>query len=304
MPLELRILGSAAGGGLPQWNCGCLNCSSARKGQLSSRTQDSVAVSANGRDWFLLNASPDVARQIESTPELWPRAARHSPIQGVVLTNGDLDHVLGLLLLREGQPLSVYATPEVRAGLEQNRMLRTLMRFDGQLVWRSITPGSRVELAGPNGPSMGIFCDAFGAPGKPPLHLMGIVEPSAGDNVGLRLRSGEGGSAVYLSATSSITPIAHELDGSSVLLLDGTFWSETELVDAKLGHATAREMAHLPLSGEGGSVAACAGLRIDRRIFTHINNTNPILQPASSERRLVAEQGWELAEDGMCLRVS
>jgi pyrroloquinoline quinone biosynthesis protein B len=303
MPLELRVLGSAAGGGLPQWNCGCPNCARVRIGQLPARTQDCVAVSANGREWFLLNASPDIARQIEATQKLWPRAPRGSPIQGVVLTNGDLDHVLGLLLLREGQPLVVYATPEVRAGLEQNRVLCTLMRFDGQLIWRSITPGSSVELIGPHGGTTGIWCDVFGAPGKPPLHLMGSVKPSAGDNVGLSLRSVEGGRAVYVSATSSIAPIEGHLDGASVVLLDGTFWTETELLDAKLGRTTARDMAHVPISGPDGSLAACAGLRIGRRLFTHVNNTNPILQPESSQRALVLEHGWDLAEDGMCLSV-
>ncbi len=301
MAVEMRVLGSAAGGGFPQWNCGCTNCARARLGQLAPRTQDSLSISANGQDWFLINASPDVARQIEATRPLWPRAQRGSPIRGVVLTNGDLDHVLGLLQLREGQPLSLYATPEVRAGLEQNSMLRTLMRFDGQLVWRTLALGEEQQLLGPRGERSDVFVRPFAAPGKPPLHLAAVAAPSAGDNVGLTLRGASAAKAVYLSATSAIAPVREQLEGAAVLLLDGTFWSETELIDAKLGHASARDMAHLPVGGEAGSVAQCASLEVGRKLLTHINNTNPILDPSSAERAWLSAQGWELAEDGLRL---
>lgn len=263
--------------------------------------QDSLAVSANSRDWFLLNASPDVARQIEATSALWPRAERGSPVRGVVLSNGDLDHVLGLLLLRENQPLSVYATPEVRAGLEQNAMLRTLLRFDGQLVWRTLELEQPVELLAPDGAKSGLFLRAFAAPGKPPLHLVQSVVPSAGDNVGLRIADGTGSAAVYAAATADVAAIASELEDCALLLLDGTFWSENELIDAGLGRASARDMAHLPVGGSAGSLAQCRGLRAGRKLFTHINNTNPLLEPSSDERRLIREQGWDLAEDGMHL---
>jgi len=301
MPLELRVLGTAAGGGLPQWNCSCANCAKARLGEIPSRLQDSVAVTADGRDWYLLNASPDVARQIEATPQLWPRARRGSPIRGVVLTNGDLDHVLGLFLLRERQPLSVYATPEVRAGLEENTMLRTLMRFDGQLVWRTLQPGREIELVAPDQSRSGVLVRPFSAPGKPPLHLVGSVRPSAGDNLGLSLRSHGGARAVYLSATSTLAPVMSEVDGSGLLLLDGTFWSETELPDAGLGTALATDMAHLPVGGVNGSLAQCREVPVGRKLYTHVNNTNPILDPASAERAQLSDAGWEVATDGLRL---
>lgn len=303
MAIEMRVLGSAAGGGFPQWNCGCPNCARARAGQLPARTQDCLAISGNGQDWFLLNASPDLARQIEATRVLWPRSRRSSPIQGVVLTNGDLDHVLGLLLLREAHPLSVYATPQVRAGLEQNSMLRTLMRFDGQLTWHTLDLGEEIELVGPEGARSGAFLRPFAAPGKLPVHLMGSVQPSYGDNVGLMLRSREGGTAVYLSATSDVEAVAGFIDGAAVLLLDGTFWSDNELIDAGLGRQTAREMAHLPVGGAEGSLARCRELQLGRRLYTHINNTNPMLDPQSPERAQVQARGFELAEDGMRLVV-
>jgi pyrroloquinoline quinone biosynthesis protein B len=301
MSLELRVLGSSAGGGFPQWNCGCANCARARAGQLPARLQDSLAVSGDGSDWFLLNASPDVARQVEATRCLWPRAPRGSPIRGVVLTNGDLDHVLGLLLLRESHPLSVYCTAEVRAGLEQNSMLRTLMRFEGQLVWHELQLGREQELQGPGGERSGIWLRSFPAAGKPPLHLVASSQPTEGDNVGLSLRGSDGARAVYVSATSSIAPIANELGEGSTLLLDGTFWSETELIDAGLGRVSAREMAHLPIGGPDGSLVQCRGLRSLRRLFTHINNTNPILDPASEQHALLRGEGWSVAEDGMRL---
>ncbi len=260
-----------------------------------------MAVCGDGLSWFLLNASPDVARQIESTPPLWPRARRGSPIAGVVLTNGDLDHVLGLFLLREGQPLSVYATPEVRAGLEENAMLRTLMRFDGQLRWHTLPMQREIELRTPDGSPGSVKVTAFPAPGKPPLHLMSSAVPSPGQNVGLAVHGSGSARAVYLSATSDIASVAPHVDGAALLLLDGTFWSETELVDAGLGRATAREMAHLPMGGDAGSLALCETLSIGRRIYTHINNTNPVLDPSSAERARISRAGWELAEDGQRL---
>ncbi len=303
MTLQAIVLGSAAGGGFPQWNCACTNCARARQGELASRTQDSLAISGDGQSWFLVNASPDLARQIERTPVLWPRLGRSSPIRGLVLTNGDLDHVLGLLLLRENQPLVVYATAEVRAGLEQNVMLRTLQRFEGQLTWQTLELGRERQLAGPDGSASGIFVRAFPAPGKPPLHLIDRVAPSAGHNCALTIRASGETRLVYASATSAIQPIAAELDGASVVLLDGTFWSENELGDRGLGGAKASDMAHVVMSGSGGSLALCRELRITLPLYTHINNTNPVLDPQSAERRSLEDHGWQLAEDGLRLLV-
>jgi len=303
MTLQAIVLGSAAGGGFPQWNCACANCARARSGELPSRTQDSLAVSADGHSWFLLNASPDLARQIERTSVLWPRRGRSSPIQGVVLTNGDIDHVLGLFMLRENQPLVVYATPQVRAGLEQNVMFKTLQRFEDQLTWRSLDFGREQQLQGADGLASGIFVRAFAAPGKLPVHLIDHGVRSVGDNCGLSLRGSGDARLVYASATATVEPIFEQLDAAAVLLLDGTFWSETELGDRGLGSARARDMAHVVMSGSAGSLALCRELRTTRRFYTHINNTNPVLDSRSAERRSLNEHGWQLAEDGLRLQV-
>src|SRR4051812_41697410 len=206
------VLGSAAGGGLPQWECGCLNCNAVRERRPGwhPRTQDSLAITASrdplsGR-FVLVNASPDVLTQIQSTPALWPKAPRHTPIGAVVLTNGDMDHVLGLFSLRESQPLALYATPPVWKGLEASVLIRTLKRFEGQVVFRPLAIGEDVELADAAGEALGIRLRAFAAPGKLPVHLMGHAAASAEDNVGLSLRNadGTGGAIAYAAACASL----------------------------------------------------------------------------------------------------
>lgn len=303
MTLHVLVLGSAAGGGFPQWNCGCTNCVAVRAGQpgFKARTQDSVAVSTDSEHWFLLNASPDVLRQVHNTPQLWPTKLRHSPIMGVVLTNGDLDHVLGLLHLRESQPLSLYATKRVQAGLRENAALRTLERFSGHVKWRDLVLDEPIELRTPEGTSSGIVVTATSVLGKPPLHLMGVYPPSSEDNVALRVRTANGGSLVYASGIVDARLSASGLGDCEALLLDGTFFSENELpsLDANLGPA--RSMAHQPVGGPSGSLRALAGLNVPRRIFTHLNNTNPLLDANSPEYAEVTAQGWEVAFDGMQL---
>jgi pyrroloquinoline quinone biosynthesis protein B len=305
MALQVLILGSAAGGGFPQWNCGCHNCTGVRSGRrgLQARTQDSVAVSADGERWFLLNASPDVLRQVEANRPLWPRQLRDSPIQGVVLTNGDLDHVLGLLQLRESQPLSLYATARVQAGLEENAALRTLERFDGQLRRYDLALERPFELKSVDGRASGIFLTASAVAGKPPLHLMGSYEPSAEDNVALCVRTASSGSLVYASAIADAQAALPLFRGCSALLLDGSFWSENELPDLGVGMGPARSMAHQPVGGEAGSLHALRDLQVPRRIYTHLNNTNPLLDASSSEREQVRAAGWEVAVDGLQLTI-
>lgn len=305
MCLHVLVLGSAAGGGFPQWNCGCRNCVSLRAGQpgFSARSQDSVAVSANGRDWFLLNASPDVLRQCQATAELWPRALRHSPIGGVVLTNGDLDHVLGLFQLRESQPLAVYATARVHAGLRENAALRTLQRFDGHLRVEDLELGTSRQLEAADGTPSGLFVEAVAVPGKPPLHLAGKYEPSSEDNVALRVRTASSGTLVYASAIADAGRVRPLFEGCSALLLDGTFWSERELPELGVNMGPARTMAHQPMGGAGGSLRALADLAVPRRLFTHLNNTNPVLDENSREHAEVRAQGWEVAFDGLRFRV-
>jgi pyrroloquinoline quinone biosynthesis protein B len=306
MALQVLVLGSAAGGGFPQWNCGCKNCVRVRAGEAGwqARMQDSLAVSTEGERWWLLNASPDVLHQVQRYPELWPRQLRHSPIAGVVLTNGDLDHTLGLLQLRESQPIVVYATARVLEGLRANAALRTLERFPGHVTWRRLQLGQASELIGPDGESSSsISLLPFPLPGKPPLHLA-TLEPSPEDNVGLRVRQADahdGTALVYASAVASLADRPAELDDCAALFMDGTFWSEEELPGQGIGSAPARSMAHLPIGGESGSLRALAPLRAQRRLYTHINNTNPILDPNSPERAAAEAGGWAVAHDGLKL---
>ena len=281
--MRVRVLGSAAGGGFPQWNCACRGCALARRGEATPRTQDSIAISADGERWVLFNASPDVLRQIEATPELWPRASRHSPIAAIVLTNGDVDHVAGLLSLRERQPLTIACTARVFGGLfERNVLLRTLQRVDGHLRWEQLAINAGTMLAG-------LAITPIAAPGKTPVHLGG--DAHAEDNIGVVVSS-NGRSLAYVSAAGAAADLPTRVAGVDVLLFDGTFYSNDELVAQGLGQGTAASMAHLPID-------ASLGLFGGRRVYTHINNTNPILIEGSPERRAVEAAGWEVAYDGM-----
>jgi len=302
--MRIRVLGSAAGGGFPQWNCGCPNCRGVRESRIRAkpRTQECVAVSADGRDWFLLNASPEIRAQVESFSPLHPREARHSPIAGIVLTNGDLDHCLGLFSLRESQPLVVYATDTVRRGFaERNQIVKTLDRFEGQLTWRQLECGSEIELTVGRAQASGLRLTPVPAPGKPPIHLEGVEPRNPEENVGVRISEAKGGRAIaYFSAAGGITPaVRSAVADADCVFFDGTFWSATELIDLGLGSKRAEDMAHLPIGGPGGSLAALAGLGARRRIFIHVNNTNPILREDSAEAAAVLAAGWEIAEDGM-----
>ena len=283
---------------MPQWNCGCRNCREARQGTgvVRPRTQESVAVSADGESWFLINVSPEIRGQIESCPALWPRAPRHSPIAGLVLTNGDLDHCLGLLSLRESYPLVVYATASVRDGfIDGNVMYRTLERFDGQVTWRALSIDREQPLGG-----SGLSVTAIATPGKPPLHLERLRDPSPEDNVGLVIRDTRtGGRLAYFSGVAGPSPaIARALEGADALFFDGTFWSSDELIAAGLGTRRAEEMAHWPVGGPEGSGHFLAAQR-GRRILIHVNNTNPILREGSDERRTLDASGIEVAVDGL-----
>jgi len=299
--LKIRVLGSAAGGGFPQWNCGCFNCREGRRsgGRARPRTQESVAISADGESWFLINASPEIRAQIEACPDLWPRAERHSPIAGILLTNGDLDHCLGLLSLRESHPLTLYATDAVRAGFtEGNVLYRTLERFTEQVTWRRLELGREQTLGG-LGSDLAVT--AIPAPGKRPLHLEGPGRPppSPEDNVGFVIREGSRPRLAYFSGIAGPSPeVEQALADVDVVFFDGTFWSSDELVAAGLGTRTAEEMAHWPIGGPGGSLEFLS--RPGRTtIYIHINNTNPILHEDSKERRAVADAGIEIAHDGL-----
>jgi pyrroloquinoline quinone biosynthesis protein B len=299
----IRVLGSAAGGGFPQWNCGCPNCAGVRRGTLRAtpRTQESVAVSAESGSWFLLNVSPEIRGQIEGFEPLHPRGARDTPIHGVILTNGDLDHCLGLLSLRESEPLVVYATERVRRGFtEGNVLFRTLERFEGQLTWRRLRLGTPEDLMLKSGKPSGLRVCALPVPGKPPLHLAGAgADPE--DNIGLCIDEARTGKVLaYLPAVGAMAePVAQAVAGADAVFFDGTFWSSEELPSLGVGNKRAEEMAHWPVGGPKGSLSTLRQLPSAFRILIHLNNTNPLLRDDSPERKTVEAAGVAVAYDGM-----
>ena len=296
--MRLHVLGSGAGGGLPQWNCACDNCALVRAGdpRVTARTQDSIAIASKGSGQLLVNASPDILRHIERTERLWPRAPRDTPIAAIALTNGDLDHVIGLLSLRESQPLRILSTARVRAGLvERNAVLRTLARTPDQVTWTTLELGSEIALD-----DLGVAVTAVPVAGKLPVHLVGLLEPSPEDNVALRVRDlATGRVAVVATAVGAFDGVEALLAGADAILFDGTFWSDDELVARGLGRARAQDMAHVPVGGADGSLARLAAFTGARRVYTHINNTNPMLRADSAERAHVERAGWEIASDGL-----
>jgi pyrroloquinoline quinone biosynthesis protein B len=303
--MHVKILGSAAGGGFPQWNCACPNCRLVRSGNFpgKARSQAQVAVSQDGRSWFLLGASPDLRSQIEASPELRPQdGMRMSPLCGVVLASADLDHVLGLLLLRELQPLNVYATASVIHVLRhQNNMFDMLNRAPDQVRWRAITPGESFKLSAPCGQPSGITCTPISISARYPVYVSGS-DPQLNPNeaaLALVVTSDSGRTLVCAPSVAEITPSLHEwLEKADLMLFDGTFFNNDELIRVRGTGERAREMGHLPVGGEYGSLHQLARLRIPRKLYIHINNTNPMLNETSSEYRSVRDAGWELAEDG------
>ncbi len=304
----IRVLGSAAGGGFPQWNCGCPNCRGVRAGdlQVTARTQECVAVSTDSAQWFLLNCSPEIRQQIESFPPLHPRGPRHSPIAAILLTNGDLDHCLGLLSLRESHPLVIYATDRLRRGFTDGNVLyRTLDRFPGQITWRALKLGREEELADVEGRPSGLLVEAVAMLGKLPIHLEADGTSDPEDSVGFRIRERATGRILaYLSGVGAVTDaVRRAVEDADCVFFDGTFWSSDELPGLGLGTKRAEQMAHLPVGGPDGSLARLHGLAAPRRIFIHVNNTNPLLRDDSPERATVEAAGWEVARDGMEVRI-
>jgi len=277
--IRVHILGSAAGGGLPQWNCACVNCVAARDGKIDPKTQSSIAISSDPeqfQNWWLINASPDLPRQIESTTRLQPRggASRNTPVAGVLLTNADIDHALGLLLLRQQEkPLVVYATDQTRAALAWLNGL--LARFCG-IEWRAISVDF-LPLA-----------DA--------LTFRAIKLPHS---VAFQVRGDDSeATALFAPSVSELTEeLRDAVQDSDVVFFDGTFWSDGELGKVRSGARSAREMNHLPISD--GSLDFLRQSRARRKIYTHINNTNPILMPDSRERTQLQQAGIEIARDGL-----
>ena len=299
----VRVLGSAAGGGYPQWNCACPPCRAVRDGSRPARprTQSSVAVSAHRRRWFLLNASPDIRAQIESFPALHPAGgpdgARVVPLQAVLLTDAELGHTLGLLLLREGGGLVLHATEATHDTLRQGTSLLEVLGAYADVEWRPVASGEKVELAD------GLSYRAFPVP----TDKRARFETGEGEEgvVGYRITDGRTGRAlVYVPGAQRLTAsVLEQLEGCACLLFDGTCWQDDELIRLGIAAKTSRDMGHLPISGPDGSLKQLAPLPIERKIYIHINNTNPILLEDSPERRLVEKRGLEVAADGLELEI-
>jgi pyrroloquinoline quinone biosynthesis protein B len=304
--MRVRLLGTAAGGGVPQWNCNCQNCAEARRGngRVRPRTQSSVAISADGKRWFLLNASPDIARQIESFPPLQPAGfqPRGTPIQGVLLTNADLDHTLGALLLREGSAATIHASWETEAALTDGLgLLPTLRSFCRTKVLRASI--EERELPHADGSPSGLSCRAFAVPCKRPRFAAKIRarKSNPGGAIGYQIRDLKtGGRLVYVPEILKITKtLAASMTRCDLLLFDGTCWSDDEMAARGIDGPTAAAMGHVPIQGEAGSLQMLAKAVRPRKVYVHINNTNPILFENSPENRRVLAAGWQIGEDGM-----
>ena len=299
------VLGSAAGGGFPQWNSNAPACRRARRGDAAARvrSQASLAVSANDGDWVVLNASPDLRSQIEATSWLQPREGlRSSPIAGVVLTGGDVDAIAGLLHLRERHRFAVYGPSRVLAIIAANPIFDVLA---SDCVRRVVLPlDERIELAGASG-ACGLAVVAFAVPGKVPLYLEttgqdpGLSEE--GDAVGLEIiETATGKSLFFIPGCAAITDqLRRRLASRALVFFDGTLWRDDEMIRLGVGSKTGRRMGHMSMSGEDGTIAAFRDLGVGRRIFIHINNSNPALLDDSPERRIANAAGWEIAYDGM-----
>jgi pyrroloquinoline quinone biosynthesis protein B len=298
--LAAIVLGAAAGGGFPQWNCRCAVCRLAWAGdkRVKPRTQASLAVSADGEHWNLLNASPDLRAQIQANQKLQPRGqarddARGSPIAAVVLTGAEIDQTAGLLSLRERSPFTLHATAASLAAIADNPMFTALA--PDVVARHAVVPGERFALG------YGIEAELFIVPGKLPLYLEGDDPDTASEssaNVGIEISSGDARLAFVPGAAAISPAVMQRLARADVIFFDGTLFTDNEMIATGTGEKTGRRMGHMPLVGPDGSLAALAGLRA-RRIFVHINNTNPILVDGSPERERVVAAGWEIAEDGL-----
>jgi pyrroloquinoline quinone biosynthesis protein B len=303
--LRVVVLGAAAGGGVPQWNCGCPVCLAARtdRPELQS-TQASIAISADGHHWFLVNASPDLRQQLIVTPQLHPAPGklRHSPIAGVILTNGEIDAVAGLLSMREGWPFTIYAHSKVLAILATNSIFNVLS--EKNVRRQPIEEDAAFEPALPDGTPSGIEVLPFAVAGKSAWYLEGHAHPAGdtgeGDTLGLRIRDKATGRFFYfLAACAGVSDeLKSRIAGAPLVFFDGTVWRDDELIVAGLGNKTGQGMGHIAMSGERGAIAELAGLDIDRKVFLHINNSNPALLRDSTERKTAERAGWQIPADG------
>jgi pyrroloquinoline quinone biosynthesis protein B len=289
--MKIILLGAGAGGGLPQWNCGCYNCNAARAGRIPAMTQSSVAVSADGRNWAILNASPDIRVQLAATPALHPTGLRDMPLHSVLVTNGDIDHVAGLLTLRESQPFVLYATPAIHGVLADNPMLGALR---GDLVAREPVALDQTVTIAP-----GLDATLFAVPGMVPLYQEGAVVETGlvGETtVGVELAA-NGRRALYIPGCAELPGwLVDRIAGADLLMFDGTLWDDDEMIRMGLGQKTGRRMGHMPVVE---TIAAMRDLPVGRRVFVHMNNSNPLTDPASVQTREAEASGWQVGRDGM-----
>jgi pyrroloquinoline quinone biosynthesis protein B len=293
-----QILGAAAGGGLPQWNCGCENCNLARLGEIPAQTQSSVAFSANGEDWAILNASPDIRDQMARAPALHPTDLRRSPLRSVLLTNGDIDHVAGLLTLREQQAFTLFATAEIHQVIADNPIFNALN--PDYVIRTSIVLNEPFELV------TGITARLIAVPGKVPLYLEGetVQTDLVGEQtVGVQLDA-LGKRVFYIPGCAAMPlDLKTKIEGADMVMFDGTLWQDDEMVRAGLSQKTGQRMGHMSMSGTEGSIAAFEGVDVGQKIFVHMNNTNPVLRPGSSEKAQAEQAGWVVAQDGMEIEI-
>ena len=299
--MHFIVLGSAAGGGFPQWNCGCLNCRLARAGdpRTQSRTQASLAVSGDGERWTVIAASPDISQQMQATPELHPQSGlRHSPIVAVIAPGAEIDQIAGLLTLREGHRFTLWATAPTLA------ILRAPL-FD--VLQPSLVRRETIALGQLFGTAAGLAITAFVVPGKSPLYLEseGNEEPGLDlgqeneETIGLEIIEA-GRRHYFIPSCAHITEaLRARIEGAATLIFDGTTHDDDEMIRLGLSAKTAWRMGHVPMCGEGGSIARLADLRIGRKIYIHINNSNPVLRSDARERTAVEKAGWEISHDGM-----
>lgn len=311
--IHVIVLGAAAGGGFPQWNSNAPACRRARCGDPAAtpRTQASLAVSHDGLSWFLLNASPDLRQQIAATSHLHPRQGlRSSPVAGVLLTGGEVDTIAGLLNLRERQPLRLVATDAVHNLLDANPIFEALSR---EVVPRErVALDTRFPLRMADGTLTGLHATLFSVPGKVPLYMEpGDAVPDSlaldeedGATTGVAIDDGRC-RLLYIPGCAAMTSALREmLRGAELVFFDGTLWQDDEMIRAGLGPKTGRRMGHMSISGEQGAMAALADLAVQRKVFIHLNNSNPVLLEDAPERQAVEAAGWEVAHDGMEITLS
>jgi pyrroloquinoline quinone biosynthesis protein B len=303
--LRIVVLGAAAGGGVPQWNCGCPVCRAARNDPKLQRTQASIAVSTDARHWFLINASPDLRQQLTATPQLHPAAGhlRHSPVAGVILTNSEIDAIAGLLSMREGSPFTIYAHPRVLAILKANSIFSVLSETNVRRQPVAIDEAFEPTL--PDGSPSRLEVLPFAVAGKGAWYMEGQAHPAGndgdGDTLGLRIADKTGSGYFYFLAAcaGASDDLKQRITGAPLVFFDGTVWRDDELIAAGLGNKTGQAMGHISMSGEDGAMAALAGLGIGRKMFLHINNSNPALLQDSAERKVLEHDGWQIPAEGM-----